>query len=358
MTEFLRQPAEIKFADEIEILKRYDNRDKPSNWVLSPKAVQIYITGGRLQSGDIISRKYMGDIRLIQTAIATLMTDRGLLLYGAPGTAKSMLSEQLAAAINGNSRLIVQGTAGTTDQELKYSWNYASLLSKGPTLEALVPSPVMKAMQSGQIARIEELTRIPADVQDTLISTLSEKEISIAELETIVSAQTGFSIIATANDKDKGVNKFSSALERRFNTVILPLPSSFEEEVAIVKKRVSDFQSNMQLAEIPNAIEEIEKVVTIFRELRSGVSVDKKRKIKQTTGTLSPAEAISVINNSMVMAVSFGDGRISSKDLAVSLLGAVVKDTGKDTTAWKEYTETVMKGRSRWSDLYKACKTL
>ena len=44
--------------------------------------------------------------------VATLTTDRALLLYGLPGTAKSWVSEHLAAAISGDSTLIIQGTAG------------------------------------------------------------------------------------------------------------------------------------------------------------------------------------------------------------------------------------------------------
>ena len=78
------------------------------------------------------------------------------------------MSEHLAAAISGDSTLLVQGTAGTAEEAIRYGWNYARLLAEGPSPAALVPSPVMTAMRTGAIARIEELTRIPADVQDAL----------------------------------------------------------------------------------------------------------------------------------------------------------------------------------------------
>ena len=145
-----------------------------------------------------------------------------------PGTAKSWVSEHLAAAISGDSTRLVQGTAGTGEEQLRYGWNYAELLSRGPSFDALVPSPIMRAMQEGRIARVEELTRIPADVQDTLISILSEKTLPVPELGAEVQALRGFNIIATANNRDKGVNELSSALKRRFNTVVLPVPSSEE----------------------------------------------------------------------------------------------------------------------------------
>ena len=74
---------------------------------------------------------------------------------------------------------------------MRYSWNYARLLAEGPTPQALVPSPVMRAMAEGKIARVEELTRLPSDVQDTLITILSEKTLPIPELGTEVQAVKG-----------------------------------------------------------------------------------------------------------------------------------------------------------------------
>ena len=200
--------------------------------------------------------------------MATLATDRALLLLGVPGTAKTWVSEHLAAAISGDSTLLVQGTAGTAEEAIRYGWNYARLLAEGPSAAALVPSPVMRAMRTGTIARVEELTRMPSDVQDALITILSEKTLPIPELDTEVQAQRGFNVIATANDRDRGVNELSSALRRRFNTVVLPVPASAEEEVEIVARRVAQLGRALELPEVPAALEEIRRVVTVFRELR------------------------------------------------------------------------------------------
>ncbi|MCC6075893.1 AAA family ATPase [Pseudomonas sp. GCM10022188] len=354
----LRQHAEQQFAEELDQLRKQDNRQRPGNWELSPWAVVTYLLGGKLDNGFEVSAKYIGSRRLIETAVATLATDRALLLYGVPGTAKSWVSEHLAAAISGDSTLIVQGTAGTSEEQMRYGWNYAQLLAKGPSREALVESPLLRAMERGKTARIEELTRIPADVQDTLITLLSEKTLPIPELASEVQAVRGFNVIATANNRDKGVNELSSALKRRFNTVVLPVPASEAEEVAIVNKRVAEMGRALELPAEPPALAEVRRVVQIFRELRNGLTEDGKTKLKSPSGTLSTAEAISVINSGMALAAHFGDGLLHANDVAASLLGAVIKDPVQDAVVWREYLETVVKERSDWKDLYRACREI
>jgi MoxR-like ATPase len=216
----------------------------------------------------------------------------------------------------------------------------------------------MRAMKEGKIARIEELTRIGSDVQDALITILSEKSLPIPELNMEVQSIRGFNIIATANNRDKGVNELSSALKRRFNTVILPVPDSMEEEIDIVNRRVESYSKVMELPAEPPALQEIRRIVTIFRELRNGVTLDGKTKVKMPSGTLSTAEAISVVNNGLAMAAYFGDGQLNATDLAASITGAIVKDPVQDKLVWQEYLETVVKPRDEWKDIYRACRDL
>ena len=355
----LRQHAEQAFAGELAALATADaatGRPRPPRWKLSPWAVATYLLGGKLDDGTEISAKYIGPRRVIEIAIATLATDRALLLVGVPGTAKTWVSEHLAAAVSGDSTLLVQGTAGTPEEAMRYGWNYAQLLANGPSRDALVPSPLMRAMTLGAVARIEELTRIPADVQDTLITILSEKTLPIPELGEETQAQKGFSVIATANDRDRGVNELSSALRRRFNTVVLPLPGTAEEEIEIVSQRVASLGRALELPEVPAAHEEIRRVVTVFRELRSGLTTDGKTKLKSPSGTLSPAEAISVVAGGIALAAHFGDGVLRPADIAAGILGAVVKDASTDRLVWQEYLETVARGRDGWGDFYRSCR--
>ncbi|HEX8426278.1 AAA family ATPase [Hymenobacter sp.] len=352
----LRPHAEVLYAEELAALAAVDDRPKPTNWKLSPWAVVTYLLGGKLDNGFEIEPKYIGQRRLMEIAVATLATDRALLLLGVPGTAKSWVSEHLVAAISGHSNLLVQGTAGTSEDAIRYSWNYARLIAEGPSLGALVPSPLFKGMQEGSLVRLEELTRIPSDVQDTLITMLSEKVLPIPELATEVQATRGFNVVATANDRDKGVNELSSALRRRFNTVVLPLPTDLAEEVRIVQTRVAKQGKALQLPVEAPAVEQINRLVTIFRELRSGVTENGKTKLKSPSGTLSTGEAISVMNSGLALAAYFGDGSLRAHDLAAGLTGAVVKDPVQDRVVWLEYLETVVKERDGWKDLYRACR--
>ena len=354
-----RLPAEELYQRELDVLISAERDPVPTGWRMSPKSVLTYLTGNETVKGVEITPKYMGSRRLVEIAIATLVTDRALLLIGEPGTAKSWLSEHLSAAVNGDSTKVVQGTAGTTEEQIRYSWNYAMLIAKGPCPEAMVKSPVYRAMETGSIARVEEISRCASEVQDALISILSEKRLSVPELGLEVPAQQGFSVIATANTRDKGVNDMSAALKRRFNIVVLPTPSDMATEMEIVSTRVAQLSAGLDLnARQPDG-DVVEKVVTIFRELRSGATLDGKQKLKATSGVLSTAEAISLLANSMALAGSFGDGRVSDADLAAALQGAVVKDEDKDKLTWKEYLENVMKKRgSAWLPLYRACREL
>jgi MoxR-like ATPase len=358
MSEKLRLPAEQSYAAELKALAAGDSSHRPPGWALAPKAVVTYLMGGKAADGTVIMPKYVGDKRLIETAIATLATDRALLLLGVPGTAKSWVSEHLAAAVTGDSTLVIQCTAGTDENQIRYGWNYALLLANGPSRDALVPTPLMRAMEGGKLCRFEELTRMGSDVQDTLITVLSEKMMPIPELNTSVYAARGFNIIATANNRDKGVNELSSALKRRFNVVVLPLPDSADQEVAIVVKRVGEMAQSLDLPAPKNVAEEVARVVAIFRELRSGSTEDGKVALKVPSGGLSTAEAIAVMVGGISQATFFNDGKLTPEMLASNMIGAVVKDPVQDTAVLGEYLETVLKKRRGFEGYYSSLTDL
>lgn len=352
----LRLSAEELYAAELAALAAGDTRQRPDNWKLSPQAVVTYLMGGTASDGTLISAKYVGNRRLIETAVATLATDRALLLLGLPGTAKSWVSEHLAAAISGASQRMIQCTAGTDENQIRYGWNYALLLAKGPSMAALVKTPLTRAMEEGSIVRLEELTRLGSDVQDTLITILSEKVLPVPELDLSIEARRGFNVIATANNRDKGVNDLSSALKRRFNVVVLPSPATLEEEIGIVTRRMQEIGTNLSLPPIKPADEEIARIVTLFRELREGKTLNGKTKLKTSTGSLSTAEAISVAVSAWASAAHFSDGVLDAQSLAPNLVGAVVKDPVQDTVALQEYLENVVRTREGWDDLYAAIR--
>jgi len=354
----IRSLAEEQYADELKVLIKEDKDIKPDNWLMSPSMVCLYILGGKSPKGKTIEPKYFGERRLVELAVATLLTDRALLLIGVPGTAKTWLSEHLAAAISGDSTKVVQGTSGTGEDVIRYGWNYAKLLQEGPSEGALIPSPIMRGMEKGNLVRIEELTRIPSDIQDALITILSEKSMPIPELDKSVRAKAGFNIIATANDRDRGVHELSSALQRRFNVVKLPLPATLEEELEIVMFRIGQINEGKKMPVQNIGVEDIQKLITVFRELRAGKSEDGQMKIKSPTSTLSTAEAISAVNSSMVLSAYFHSDGESARPIAESIISATIKDQNHDLPVLQEYLDTVMKSRKGWEKIYDSCKEI
>jgi MoxR-like ATPase len=364
--DVLREPAEVRYADQLAALAENDTESRPASWRLSPRSVLRYIVGGGTlkskQNGktvDVpITRKFFGDDGIVERAIVTLASERALLLVGEPGTGKSWLSEHLAAAIGGNSTLTIQGTAGTTEEHIKYSWNIARVIAEGPRTENLIPSPTMLAMRSGGLLRFEEITRCVPDVQDALVSILSDKAIAIPELPdaNMVWAKTGFNIIATANTRDQGVNELSAALKRRFNYVHIPIVGDQKTEVEIVQQRSAEL---IQRYSLPTRIAPpvIQLLATVFREIRDGKTTDGVS-IKKPSTTLSTAEAIGVALDAALHARFFGGGEVTPADIARNLVGSIVKEDKADLEALKEYTVIVAKKRAAkekaWKEFHDA----
>jgi len=369
--EKIRAPVEELQAEELLALVQNDTYPKPQNWSLSPKMVELFVTGAEEEfkytcDGETrrrsITTKYYGDKEIVQKAIVTLASERALMLIGEPGTAKSWLSEHLAAAISGLSTCLVQGTAGTTEDQIRYSWNYALLVAEGPSPRALVPSPTINAMRTGKLLRFEELTRCPQEIQDCMVSILSEKVIPVPELgsEYLVFAKPGFNVIATANDRDRGVNEMSAALKRRFNFIYIPVIQDKELEKKIVLKRAGDILERMGF-EIQLPKDVLDLLVTVFQELRSGKSESGGRFTPIST-VMSTSEEISVLLDSAIYAYFFAKQKVEPEHLAMQIVDAIVKDDKENMGKLKEYLNIEVPTRAAssttWDRFFKAIKDL
>lgn len=358
-TQAVRLAAELRYADELERLTAADRDKRPPGWKLSPRAVRRFILGDDALQ---VSRKFYGDDPLIDRAIVTLMGHQGLMLVGEPGTAKSLLSELLAAAISGDSGLTVQGTAGTTEDHIKYSWNYALLLAEGPSQRALVPSPIYQAMRAGKLVRFEEITRCPPEIQDVMISLMSEKQLIIPELgdEARLFAQRGFNIIATANLRDRGVHEMSSALKRRFNFETVRPIRDLQFEIDLVMTQLAH-ELGASAAEVHVPRDVISLLVTTFQELRAG-QTQEGTAIKGLDAVMSTAEAVNVAYAAALQAQYFNSGALTPRELAGQLQGVVLKDSQDDARRVRHYFDTVVRERGRrdaqWKAFHDAARAL
>jgi MoxR-like ATPase len=353
-----RPPAETLYAEELTRLAGLDAaRPKPPGWHLSPSAVLAFVLGDEAAG---ITPKFVGRRAMLERAVVALATQRGLMLIGEPGTAKSYLSELLAAAISGDSTLVIQGSAGTTEDQIKYSWNYALLLAEGPSERSLVPAPLYRGMRGGKVVRFEELTRCPLEMQDLLLSILSDRVMAVPELpdeKRSLFARAGFNVIATANTRDRGVNEMSAALKRRFNFETVPPIEDIRAEMDLVQRETDKLLSRAGVpVSLPPDVTEL--LVTTFHELRRGEASGQA--LEPLTTAMSTAEAVATGYAAGLHAYFYGGGTVRAEHLVQHLAGSALKDSPDDLKKVQHYFNHVAKNRKapNWQAFYEAREQL
>ncbi|MEV6768558.1 AAA family ATPase [Nocardia sp. NPDC051030] len=351
-TEHLQRPsAELRWAADLATLRADDTAPKPPGWALSVNAAKRFIVGDPKLG---IERKFVGDASLVDRALVSLATTRGLLLTGEPGTAKSLLSELLSAAISGDSTLTIQGGAATTEDQIRYGWNYALLVSEGPSERSIVPAPMMRGMREGRIVRFEEITRCPLEVQDSILSLLSDRVLAVPELGDMVYAVEGFNVIATANTRDRGVNDMSAALKRRFNfETVFPI-TDFAAELALVQAEAENLLRRSGVPQAPPR-DVLEVLVTAFRELRSGAT-ESGDSLDRMSAVMSTAEAVSVAHAVGLRGWYLRGETGDAADIVHCLAGTAAKDDPDDLARLRRYLEQQVPRKSgrAWKALHDA----
>lgn len=364
-----RPPAEVRFAEELDRLREDDSGPVPPGWALSLTAARRFIVGDEALG---VTRKFVGDTALIDRALVTLATSRGLMLVGEPGTAKSLLSELIAAAVSGASTLTIQGGAATTEDQIKYSWNYALLVSEGPSTRSLVPAPLLTGMAEGKIVRFEEITRCPLEVQDSLLSPLSDRVLRSPSCparspgawgssphteqspDAMVFARDGFNVIATANTRDRGVNEMSAALKRRFNfETVFPI-ADFATELDLVEQEATRLLERSGVGVAPRR-DVLEVLVTTFRELRDATTGE-GRPMDRLSAVMSTAEAVSVAHQIGIRGWFLRGEPGGAADIVECLAGTAAKDSPDDLARLRRYLErqAAHRGGEQWEALHAA----
>ena len=347
-----RLPAEYYYADELAALRKADRWPKPPGWLLSPRGVEAFVLG----DGRLSTPKFVAPSEIVTRVVVSLATQRGAMLVGTPGTAKSWLSELICAAICDDSTLIIQGGAIETVQQLLYTWNVALLERKGPCIEALIPGPLYRGMEAGILVRYEEIARSSTALQDALLSIMSERSITIPELsgdDAILYAREGFNLIGTSNTTDEGVNVMSSALKRRMNFENIHPIKSVDDEIGVVMRESKKLLVASGVDVEPD--EEIVRVlVTIFHELRNGQSLDGRSTDRLASAVMSTAEAVSVAHAMGVYAYYYREGTMVAEDFTDFLVGASIKDNPADLKRMNHYfeTEVALKKGPVWQTVY------
>ena len=344
--------VETILRDELQFLAHHDRGARPPGWLLTPRSVVTFLLGSagetlRLAQADTaeddevpddiprelcITGKLVAERALVEQCVVTLAGPRALLLMGAPGTGKSLAAELLAAAVSKTSALVVQGATGTTVEQIRYGWHLGAVLSRGPSREALVPSPVVTAMRRGGLVRIEELTRCLPDVQDALLPILAERRLAVPELDGHVEmAQVGFNVIATANALEGAPSSLSPSLRRRFTVAELPPIADAARERALVRRQA---EVALARAAYRQTLDDatLDVLVTTFRDLRSGLTAE-GWEVQRPTAVTSTAEAI-VAATSLGLGASYLSGAADRRDplaaLPELLVALVLREAPQD----------------------------
>jgi hypothetical protein len=204
--------------------------------------------------------------------------------------------------------------------------------------------------------RFEEITRCPLEVQDCLLSILSDKVMAIPELGETNSmySSVGFNVIATANTRDRGVNEMSAALKRRFNFETLQPIADIKSEMELVKRETSKmFADDGIKLELPDNV--LEVLVASFHELRQAKSLEGQA-MEPLSTVMSVAEAISTGYMAGLYAYYYDGGKTKPGHIVHGMLGSAIKDSPDDRKKLLQYFSNCVakRGQENWNLLYEA----
>jgi MoxR-like ATPase len=211
-------------------------------------------------------RQVVGRQRELELVQAALASGAHILIEGPPGTGKSTLLRQVAAARHAQF-VLVEGNAELTPARLVGSFDPALVLEQGYRPENFADGPLLRAMREGGLLYVEELNRVPEETINVLLTVMSEGEINVPRLGRIP-ADDQFRLAAAMNPFDSvGTSRLSTALYDRTCRV------AFGYQDAEQERRIVELAAEQAKPDLVAEAVALARATREHPDLRSGASV-------------------------------------------------------------------------------------
>ena len=222
--------------------------------------------GERFESvDDVITRlrtaDYLSDANIAGVVYLADRLEKPVLVEGPAGVGKTELAKAVAE-VTGSRLIRLQCYEGLDESKALYEWNYKKQLLRiqadreherdWETVESdifsepfLLTRPLLEAIRAGEpvVLLIDEVDRVEVETEALLLEVLSDFQVSIPELGTIVGTQRPIVMLTSNNTRE-----LSEALKRRCLYLHVDYPD-LEREKEIVRVRVPEIDDAARRAD-------------------------------------------------------------------------------------------------------------
>lgn len=229
-----------------------------------------FIDVAAVRSG-LKEQNYLADDGIAGVVYLADRLGKPVLVEGPAGTGKTQLAKSVAD-MTGARLIRLQCYEGLDESKALYEWNYKKQLLRIQadkksdswnevhddifSEEFLLTRPLLEAITSKEpvVLLIDEVDRVEVETEALLLEILSDYQVSIPELGTIVAKQIPLVFLTSNNTRE-----LSEALKRRCLYLHVDYPD-LEREKEIVLNKVPDISENLadQIARIVRSIRQLD----------------------------------------------------------------------------------------------------